>query len=154
MGLKATLETVAKSITPIGRRQGRGAFIQCAPNGASKQLPGHATPAINKWGNLTELLSATANTTECWIEGIVVSQATAAAEFFVGLSIEPGAAAPTVAEFQAVLAGYQGAAPLTSSYLPVRPPVHIPANTHIAAALAGTKKVDCWVIISRNKRAV
>lgn len=151
MSFVSTIERLIRTVTPLRRRGLGGPFIQVIPNGAAQQLPLHMTPGIAAWGALTQLLSATANTTDCWLETLVVSQATGAAtEYNIGLTMEAGIAAPTVAQLEGCFGGFMGLT-LDQHFHKIDPPIYIRQGQRIAAALAGTKKVDVWVIISRNK---
>lgn len=157
MSLPKFLLRTKKSITPTRNRATGGHFITIAPAIATTetQLPVHTTaPTIGNWGNMTQLLAATANLTECWIEAIVLSQSTAApGEVRVGVTVALGAGILVEANAEAVVGAYvnTAAAIPAMAVVPLKPPVYIAAGNRIAAAVAGVKKVDCYLIISRNK---
>lgn len=154
MSLGQWVKRILKSSVPTAVRAGGGTFITCAPaNAALKQLAAHATGGISKWGKMIELLAATANTTDCWIESLHVSQATASGEFNIALTQETGTATPTAGLIQAQLAAFVAAGTGGGQDMRISPPIYVAAGQRIAAALAGTatKKVDVAVTISRNR---
>jgi len=144
-----------RGTVPLAIRAGGGTFVSAAPLGAAfKQLAAHATLGIAAYGNMITLLAATGNTTDAWVHAIVVGQATAAGEFNIAITQETGAGAPTAAQLQAVVPAFVEAAGVAGDLvLPVNPPVYFAAGTLIQAAIAGTatKKLDCAVILSRNR---
>lgn len=154
MSLSAFVKRLVSNVVPTQSRASGGPYITCAPaNAAFKQLQAHATKGISAWGNMVELLSATANTTDCWVEAVMINQATAAMELNVAITMETGTGAPTAAQIEAIVPAYVDTGAAGQVIVPVKPPVYIPAGNRIAAALAGTatKKVDCAVIISRRR---
>ena len=152
MSLSQWIKRIIHSAVPTTVRAGGGTFITCAPaNAALKQLAAHATGGISKWGKMIELLAATANTADGWIESLHVSQATAAGEFNIALTQEAGTATPTAGLIQAQVPVYIAAG--VQNDIPIKPPIYVAAGQRIAAALAGTatKKADVAVSISRNR---
>lgn len=154
-GLIKLLKRTLKSITPQRNRATGGHFITVAQGigiTATQLPPDTGTATIGKWGDLQEILAATANLTDCWLESLVISQCTTtASESLIGITTEAGTNALTYALAEAVVGLF---APLNTGQpvvIPLKPPLHIEAGQRIAAAIAGVKKVDCYVIISRNK---
>lgn len=148
MGLAAIAKRLIRSVTPLRRRALGGPFIQCLPNGAAQLVDLHATPALNKWGDVTVLLATGANTTDCWVEAVVCSEIATAAELNVAITMQATGIAVT-ADFEAVVAGYLNTADCI--VIPIDPPVYIRAGSALSIVAAGTKAWDVWVIISREK---
>lgn len=152
MSYTSMIKRILLGSTPTAGRGTAGPYITCAPiNAALKQLVDHATAGISKWGNMIELLAATANTSECWIEALVVELATAAGLFNIGLTMATGAGIFVAANSEVVVPAYGLAAAPTIYKLSPTP--YIPAGQRIAAAAAGVaaKKVSVGVILSRRK---
>ena len=147
------VERAFKSIVPTANRATGGSWIETVPRMAvSKQLlggvmpvaTGTATSAWAGWGLLVELLAAGANTTECWIEGLLVldllTEAGAAetGTVDIGITMEAGAAAPTTAQLEAQVSAYLicgAAGGPYAKYIPLDPPIYIPPDIRIACAL-------------------
>lgn len=153
MSAKRFIKRAFRSIVPLGTRATGGTYIEAAPaNAAFKQLAAHATGGISKWGKMIELLAATANTTDCWIETLHIGQITAASgEYNIALTRETGTGTPTAAQIEAVLPLWLNSA--IAGNIPIKPPIYIAAGQRIAAALAGTatKKLTVVATISRNR---
>jgi hypothetical protein len=156
-GLAAIIKRVHNNIVPTRNRVGGGTFVTCAPaNAAFKQLAAHATATLTKFGGMIELLAATANTTDAWIEGLMVTESTTAQEANIAITREAGTGAPTAAQIEAQIPVYVDAAAVGGGqFVPVTPSIYIPAGSRIAAALAGTttKKLSVVACISRRRNS-
>lgn len=144
-------------LTPLYNRATGGTFTTMLPTGAGivqaapLVLTAHATAAW-KYGGVGAVIAATANTTECWIEGIQVSGATAVAgQYFVAITTATAitAAAQILVEVPTDLALVTDV-----NNIPIGQRVRIPPNVAIGVALAGAvaaKKAAVHVVISRQK---
>lgn len=156
MGLPAEVKRLFRSILPQVNRGGAGIFVTCLPTGAgllgaaAKTLTGKAT-ALN-YGAVVTVISATANTTECWVEGIVMANPqTADKEYYVAVTT---ATAITAAAQIAAEVPYHASLVTDVKYIPLGQRVLIPANVALGLATCGEvggKTIDVWVVISRNK---
>ncbi len=119
---------------------------------AAKTLLGGAA---NTYGNLAELLSDANNTSDCWVEALVLANPTdKTLSYFVALSREAAAAPPTVIE--AEVPHYSETTIQADDHEVYRLPqrIYFPSGTGIRAAAAcsgGAKSIDVWAIISRGR---
>jgi hypothetical protein len=145
------------SVVPTALRAVGGTFVTMVPTGAGivqaapLTLTAHATAAW-KYGGVGAMIAATANTTECWIEGVVVSNATAVnQQYFIAITTATGitAAAQVLAEVPADLPATtdQNVIPLGQR---IRIPPNVPINCALACSSAG-KSADVQLIVSRQK---
>ena len=120
---------------------------------AAKQMT--AAVGANTYGDLEELLADVGNTSDCWVEALVLVAPDKKTEHFsVCLSREAAGAAPTAIEAEVptfaettVLADYQ-------EIVLIKPPCYFPSGTGIRAACSaetGSQKISAWAIISRGR---
>ena len=157
MGLAAMIKRILISVTGMSTRAGGGTFITFVPTGAGLLGAASLTLTTNTatawaYGAIGALIAATANTTEGWIEGLVISvPSTATKEWCV--AITSATAITAAAQIEAEVPMYIGIA-TDEIYVKLSPPVHIPANTVINAAAAGAvknKTLNVYAVISRSK---
>ncbi len=158
--MMAFIKRMLSSITPWLTRANGGTFVTFIPHGAGlasiapTQLQA-ATGVGSTWafGAVVTAISATANTTECWIEGIILSAATTAAlQYQVAITT-----ATAITAVGQVLAEVPGDLALTTSrnVIPLNQRIYVPAGKQIGMAIATAttagKKASAQLIISRQK---
>jgi len=162
MSLGVFVKRIVRSVTPTATRANGGVYYETLPRGgaitgaAAKTLTAHATAAY-KFGARAVVLAATANTADCWAEGVVISNNNTAKQVYI-VAVSTGTGAITAGNqvFGEVLA-YLNTATGTareSQYLPFPEPVYIPANVAISLAAACSsagKTVDAHLVVTRNK---
>lgn len=157
MGLIAAVKRSFWSIVPLVNRGGAGVFVTCLPTGAGLlgagaiTLTGKAT-ALN-YGAVVTAISAIANTTECWIEAIVLANPQVAKKDYY-VAVTTAVAITAAAQIAAEVSWNRPGLVTDAVVLPLGQRVFIPANVAIGLALAessGGKTCDAWVVISRNK---
>lgn len=151
------IKRILNTITPLVNRAGGGTFTTMVPTGAGilQAAPLTLTAgAVATWGYgaVAAAIAATANTTESWIEGVMVSNATSAGkQYFVAITTATAivAAAQILAEVPADLALVT-----SMNLIPLGQRIRIPPNVAIGCALAASvkgKKADVQLVISRQK---
>ena len=147
MGLGQFVERMFRTVTPFNNRVAGGIYLSHIPampdaDTAATAVEGITlapAAAIATYGNYVIMATAKVVPAECWIEGISLRiPAAAAGERLVGIELgaATGAAVPANMEAQ-VGAFFDTAAPgPQSQYIPLRPPIYVPAPT--AAELAGS----------------
>lgn len=155
--MMAFIKRMLKTITPVWTRAQGGVFVTHLPIGAGvlKAAPlglTAGTAATWGYGAVAVALAATANPTESWIEGIVLSGCTSAAKQY-SVAITTATAITAVAQ---VLAEVPGDLAATTDVNVIVPPqrVRIPPGVAIGLALAASakgKKANVHLIISRQK---
>lgn len=151
------IKRALNSIVPTLTRGNGGTFITTIPTGAGivkaagKTLTA-GTAATWGWGAVVALIAATANTTECWVEGVVLSNATSAAKQYL-VAITTATAITAAAQ---ILAAVPGDLALVTSEneVPLGQRIRIPPNVAIGCALAASvkgKAADVSLVISRQK---
>jgi len=153
MGFISALKNLHHSLIPTENRADGGTWTTNVPLlAAAKQLEqtdcaaGSGAAITTSWmgfGGMVELLAATANTTECWIEAIEASNflteapAAGAGTVDIAITMEAGTAVPTAAQVQAYVPFYLSCAtggPF-AKYVPLDPPIFIPRGQRIACAM-------------------
>ncbi len=127
--------------------------LSFVPNlAAAKTLTGGAA---NVYGNLVELLSNAANTTDCWVEGLVLQNPdTKNINYFVAISREAAGAPPVVIEAEIPHKSEATVATDDHEVYALRERIYFPAGTGIRAACAeatGGKAIDVYALISRGR---
>ena len=160
MGLGASIKRTIHSVTPTSMRNTGGIFITHLPTGAGTLTADAVVPAAAgtfAYGAVKAVISATANTTECWVEGIVVSTPSAGLlDYYVAVTTATAIATGTAALpiIAAEVGGYIGLV-TDYKYWPLGQRVFIPANVQLGVALAtagtGAKTLEVQLVISRNK---
>jgi len=161
MGLVSFVKRTIWSVTPLVTRANGGLFLTHLPTGAgtltggAKTLTAHAT-AANKYGGVAAVITATANTTECWVEGIVASNPSVAKKEYHILVTTATAIATGTAGLPNVLAEVPYVPGLTTDCHDLRlgQRVYIPAGKAINLALSSSTAggtIDCYLVISRGK---
>lgn len=154
MSLSSFVQRIARTIVPAAARYNGvalegGHWTDHSPIATSVTLTAGAAWVF---GAKATLLAAAA--TDLWVEGLVVSQPSAAnQEYHVAITMEAGVAVPAAAQIEAIVPILMGAATI-AEFVKVDPPVYIPAGQRIAAALAeqtGAKTLNVWAIHSANK---
>lgn len=160
----ALIKKILETITPTAPRLLGGHYIEYIPEAAAGPIA-LATVANAAWlyGNQTVIANAALlGTADAWVEGIVVSDVTSAGTYIVGLTLNAtGTGAPPAAGIlEAIIPVYLGiraaiTGAIQSKYMPIRPPIYIPAGGQIGGALAhvSTGVVSCHVrlVLSRNR---
>lgn len=168
------LKKMFRSITPTAPRALAGGYIEYLPYEGAGPIT-LATVAGPAWeyGNLTVIATtAQVGANEAWIEGILISEpdwpaATVVGTFIVELTLATGVttAPPAPASVDAIVPArlalpstgvggpHQG---LLSEYVPLRPPIYVPANAQISGAVAdiltgGATKCNVRLVLSRNR---
>lgn len=151
------MKRMLSTITPLFTRVNGGTFTTLVPTGAGilKAAPlglTAGTAATWGYGAVATALAATANLTECWIEGIVLSGCTSAAkQYYVAITTATAitAAAQILAEVPGDLA-----ATTDVNVIPLGQRIRIPPGVAIGLALACSVKgkvASVAVILSRQK---
>ena len=157
MGLAQHIHRIVNSVIPVSQRSSGGVYYTFLPTGAGLlgakpvTLTAHTGTAY-KYGAVATVISATANTTECWIEGVVLSAPNAAKLNWM-IAVTTATAITAASQIAAELPAYLAA---TAEQLPLilPAPVYIPANKAIGLAAGSSsagKTVNAYVIISRNR---
>lgn len=162
MGLSSLVKRIFLNTVPVANRAAGGVFITHLPTGAgTKTAAAQVMTAggANAFGAVAAILAATANLTECWAEGFILSAATVAKLSWhvcvtTATAIATGTAAlPNVFASVPVLDGFAGAT-ANSLWAPLPAHIYIPAGKAINIACAsssGGKKISAWLVISRNR---
>ena len=107
------------------------------------------------YGNLAELLADIDNTSDCWVEALVlVNPDQAANDYYVCLSREAAAAPPAAIEAEVPVLSKTTIVADSHYVVPIKPPCYFPKGTGIRAAVAegtGAKAISAWAIISRGR---
>lgn len=151
------IKRMFNTIVPLFTRAQGGTFVTMVPTGAGivqaaplKLTAG--TAATWGYGAVATAISATANTTECWIEGVMISNATSAAkQYFVAITT-----ATAITAAAQILGEVPGDLALTTSMnlVALGQRIRIPPNVAIGLALAASvkgKSADVQLVISRQK---
>ncbi len=111
--------------------------------------------ALDTYGDLAELLTDGGNTSDCWVEALILSEPTQAAnDYYVCLSREAAGSPPTKIEAEVPVLSKATIVADTHYVVPIKPPCYFPKDTGIRAAVAegtGAKKIKVWAIISRGR---
>ena len=161
MSLASFVKRTIWSVTPLVTRPNGGVFLTHLPTGAgtktaaAKALTAHAT-AANQYGGVAAVITATANTTECWVEGVVIANPSAAKKQYHVLVTTATAIVTGAAGLPNVFAEVVTEPGLTTDchYVAVPQRVYIPAGVAINLALAcstAAATCDAYLVISRNK---
>ena len=111
--------------------------------------------ALDTYGNLAELLADIDNTSDCWVEALVlVNPDQAANDYYVCLSREAAGAPPAAIEAEVPVLSKTTIVTDSHYVVPIKPPCYFPSGTGIRAAVAegtGAKAISAWAIISRGR---
>lgn len=115
--------------------------------------------AAATYGNLVALLADGDNTSDCWVEGLVLAAPnTATTSYSVCLSREADGGAPAKIEAEVPLLTETTVVGDTHEYIKLDPPIYFPSGTGIRAACAdvavGGKTIRVWAVISRGRSSV
>lgn len=145
---------ITRALKDISPREGVGVVTTSyVPNLAgAKLLEGGA---LDTYGDLAELLTDGGNTSDCWVEALILSEPTQAAnDYYICLSREAAASPPTKIEAEVPVLVKTTIVADTHYVVPIKPPCYFPKGTGIRAAVAegsGAKDIKCWAIISRGR---